>query len=95
MERATAIIIGFVDSLATACALTDAFLASPTVTFSFSHSVATYSALISRWSIFRCSVKDYGVKSYNITFHISPNFFNIKKDRLYNISSGSDVINCP
>src|SRR5665648_464096 len=37
MERATAIIIGFEDSLATACTLTEAFLASPTVAFSFSH----------------------------------------------------------
>lgn len=52
MERATAIIIGFEDSLARACALTDAFLASPTVTFSLSHSLAIDSALISRWSIF-------------------------------------------
>ncbi len=30
-----------------------------------------------------------------ISLFISPpNFFNIKKDRLYSISSGSDVINC-
>jgi len=52
MERATAIIIGFEYSFATAIAPKEAFFASPTVTFSFSHSLATYSALISRLSIF-------------------------------------------
>lgn len=37
MERATAVIIGFGDSFATTIAPKESFLASPTVTFSFSY----------------------------------------------------------